>query len=62
MQAPQEYVDKYQFIKNETRRYYAAMVDIVDEAIGNVTQAMKHAGWVAKAWCIYQSNTKWRKS
>ena len=44
MQAPQEYVDKYQFIKNETRRYYAAMVDIVDEAIGNVTQAMKHAG------------------
>lgn len=43
MQAPQEYVDKYQFINNERRRHYAAMVDIVDEAIGNVTQAMKQA-------------------
>lgn len=44
MQAPQEYVDKYQFINNERRRHYAAMVDIVDEAIENVTQAMKQAG------------------
>jgi len=43
-QAPEEYVDKYQFIKDKTRREYAAMVDIVDEAIGNVTQAMKQAG------------------
>ena len=44
VQAPEEYVDKYQFIKNKTRREYAAMVDIVDEAIGNVTQAMQQAG------------------
>ncbi|XP_068685139.1 arylsulfatase B-like [Montipora foliosa] len=43
-QAPQEYLDKYQFIENLTRRKYAAMVDIVDEAIGNVTEAMKQAG------------------
>ena len=43
-QAPEEYVDKYQFIKSKTRREYAAMVDIVDEAIGNVTQAMQQAG------------------
>lgn len=43
-QAPEEYVDKYQFIKNKTRREYAAMVDIVDEAIGNVTRAMQQAG------------------
>ena len=43
-QAPEEYVDKYQFIEDKTRREYAAMVDIVDEAIGNVTQAMQQAG------------------
>ena len=43
-QAPEDYVDKYQFIEDKTRREYAAMVDIVDEAIGNVTQAMKQAG------------------
>jgi len=44
LQAPQEYIDKYQFINNTKRRHYAAMADIVDEAIGNVTQAMKQAG------------------
>ena len=43
-QAPEEYVDKYRFIEDKTRRDYAAMVDIVDEAIGNVTQAMQRAG------------------
>ncbi|XP_067032540.1 arylsulfatase B-like [Acropora muricata] len=43
-QAPQEYVDKYQFIDDLERRHYAAMVDIVDEAIGNVTETMKQAG------------------
>lgn len=43
-EAPQEYIDKYKFIDNKTRRDYAAMVDIVDEAIGNVTKAMKKAG------------------
>lgn len=43
-QAPQEYVDKYQFIDQKTRREYAAMVDIVDEAIGNVTQTLEQSG------------------
>ncbi|XP_022795408.1 arylsulfatase B-like isoform X2 [Stylophora pistillata] len=43
-QAPQEYVNKYQFIDQKTRREYAAMVDIVDEAIGNVTQALEQSG------------------
>ena len=47
VQAPEEYVDKYQFIRNKTRREYAAMVELVDEAIGNVTQAMQQAGWVS---------------
>ncbi|XP_078357482.1 arylsulfatase B-like [Oculina patagonica] len=43
-QAPEEYVDKYHFVADRERRTYAAMVDIVDEAIGNVTQAMQQAG------------------
>ncbi|XP_078360451.1 arylsulfatase B-like [Oculina patagonica] len=43
-QAPKEYLDKYHFIADKERRAYAAMVDIVDEAIGNVTQAMQQAG------------------
>ena len=44
LQAPQKYINKYQFINNTARRLHAAMADIVDEAIGNVTQAMKQAG------------------
>ncbi|KAL9987458.1 hypothetical protein ACROYT_G001771 [Oculina patagonica] len=44
VQAPQKYVDKYSFIEDETRRTYAGMVDIMDEAIGNITEAMKNAG------------------
>ena len=43
-QAPDEYVAKYSFIDDIRRRQYAAMVDIVDEAIGNVTKALQQAG------------------
>ena len=44
VQAPQKYIDKYSFIENKTRRTYAAMLDIVDEAIGNVTRSLEKAG------------------
>ena len=45
VQAPQKYTDKYSFIEDETRRTYAGMVDIMDEAVGNITDAMKDAGY-----------------
>jgi len=45
LQAPQQYIDKYSFIEDENRRTYAGMVDIMDEAIGNITEAMKDAGY-----------------
>ena len=45
VQAPKQYSDKYSFIEDETRRTYAGMVDIMDEAIGNITGAMKDAGY-----------------
>ena len=44
VQAPQRYIDKYSFINNKIRRTYAAMLDIVDEAIGNVTNSLQKAG------------------
>ena len=44
-QAPQKYTDKYSFIGDKTRRIYAGMVDIMDEAVGNITEAMKDAGY-----------------
>ena len=45
VQAPQKYTDKYSFIEDKTRRTYAGMVDIMDEAVGNITGAMKDAGY-----------------
>ena len=45
VQAPQKYTDKYSFIEDKTRRTYAGMVDIMDEAVGNITEAMKDAGY-----------------
>ncbi|CAH3145265.1 unnamed protein product, partial [Porites evermanni] len=39
-----KYEEKYRGIRNKARRTHAGMVDIMDEAIGNVTEAMKEAG------------------
>ena len=44
VQAPQKYIDKYSFINNKIRRTYAAMLDIADEAIGNVTKSLQKSG------------------
>ena len=46
VQAPQQYIDKYKFIKNNLRRTYAGMVAILDEAVGNITETFKIAGYV----------------
>ena len=44
IQAPEGYIDKYDFITNKMRRVHAAMADIMDEAVGNITDAFKKAG------------------
>ena len=44
IQAPDEYLRKYKIIEDEERRGYAAMMDIVDEAIGNITAAFEEKG------------------
>ena len=46
IQAPEKYIEKYEFIKDKTRRVHAAMADILDEAVGNITDAFKTAGLV----------------
>lgn len=51
VQAPQQYVDKYSFIKDDLRRRYAGMVAIMDEAVGNITKVFTTAGYgVKRIW------------
>ena len=46
VEAPKEHTDKYAFINDTIRRTYAGMVDIMDEAVGNITAAFKEAGYL----------------
>ena len=44
LQAPDEAIAKYAHIKEEKRRVYAAMVDVMDQGIGEVVQALQRNG------------------
>ncbi|XP_067057176.1 arylsulfatase B-like [Acropora muricata] len=44
IEAPEEYVKKYDFIDQRMRRVHAGMVDILDEAVGNITKMFKEKG------------------
>ena len=46
LQVPKEYKKNYRRIADKRRSIYAGMVENADEAIGNITQTMKTAGWV----------------
>lgn len=40
LQAPAAYIERYDSIKNEKRRIYAAMVTCMDDAVGQITTAL----------------------
>ncbi|KAK3087860.1 hypothetical protein FSP39_011626 [Pinctada imbricata] len=44
LQVPDRYINPYLHIKDKNRRTYAAMVSAMDEAVGNITSALKQSG------------------
>ena len=44
LQVPDKYIQPYLHIQNKRRRDYAGMVACLDEAIGNITQALDKYG------------------
>ena len=41
LQAPESYIDKYNHISDKNRRVYAAMVDCMDVAVGQILTALR---------------------
>ena len=56
LQAPQRFVDMYKEIKNKNRHMKAAMVTAMDEAIGNITAALKKIGMWNDALIVFTTD------
>jgi arylsulfatase A-like enzyme len=56
LQAPQKYIDGYQYIKNVKRRKYAAMTTCMDDAIGRTLEALKKRGIADNTLVLFSSD------
>ena len=54
--APQDYIDRYQNIKDPTRRIYAGMVTCLDDEIGRVVAALDKKGLRDNTLIVFQSD------
>ncbi|XP_072120226.1 arylsulfatase I-like [Mobula birostris] len=56
LQSPKEYIYQYRSYGNVARRKYAAMVTCLDEAVGNITLALKRYGYYDNSILIYSTD------
>lgn len=55
-QAPQEYIDRFPHIEDQTRRTYAGMVSALDDEIGRVVEALEGRGMRENTLIIFHSD------
>lgn len=56
LQVPKRFLRRYTHIKDNKRRVYAAMVSCLDEAVGNVTRALKERGLWEDVVLVFSSD------
>ncbi|KAJ8337599.1 hypothetical protein SKAU_G00365650 [Synaphobranchus kaupii] len=56
LQSPKEYLRQYRDVPNAARRKYAAMVSVVDEAVRNVTYALRKYGYYRDSVMVFSTD------
>jgi arylsulfatase A-like enzyme len=56
LQAPEEYLSRYESIRNKKRRTFAAMVTCMDDAIGSIVAALSQAGQTDNTLILFCSD------
>lgn len=56
LEAPQETINKFQYISNPNRRTYAAMVKKLDDSVGEVVAALQRKGMLENSIIVFTSD------
>ncbi|KAK0055869.1 arylsulfatase I [Biomphalaria pfeifferi] len=56
LQAPKRYIDKFQYIENGQRRIYAAMLSALDDAVGEIYDALKNSGLLDNSIIVFSTD------
>ncbi|XP_052786414.1 arylsulfatase B-like [Mya arenaria] len=56
LQVPQQYEDMYANISTKSRRTYCGMVSALDEAVGNITSALRDRGFMDNAIIVFTTD------
>ena len=57
LQAPREFLDRYQEVKDEHERAYRAMISAVDTAVSDVLAALERRGMRGNTLLVFHSTT-----
>ncbi|KAH9492409.1 hypothetical protein Btru_051041 [Bulinus truncatus] len=56
LQAPEKYIDRFKYIQNDQRRIYAAMVSALDDAVGEIYDALRFSGLLNNSIIVFTTD------